>query len=107
MFNIGPMELLLILLVALVVVGPRRLPEVGRSIGRGLRELRRAQDEVRETLTLELNEEPKASPRRATVRPAAKTQPAGEDETATVDEPAAKGESAGEEPAAADPSPSE
>ena len=33
MFNIGPMELILILLVALVIVGPKRLPEVGRSPG--------------------------------------------------------------------------
>jgi Tat protein translocase TatB subunit len=47
MFNIGPMELIVILLVALVIVGPKRLPEVGRSIGKSLRELRRATDEVR------------------------------------------------------------
>lgn len=67
MFNIGPMELLLILLVALVVVGPRRLPEVGRSIGKGLRELRKAQDEVRETLTLDLGDDARRTPRRPAV----------------------------------------
>jgi sec-independent protein translocase protein TatA len=38
--NIGPMELILVLVVALVVMGPRRLPEAGRSLGQGLRELR-------------------------------------------------------------------
>ena len=43
MFNIGPMELIVILLVALIVVGPKRLPEVGRSIGKSLRELRIAE----------------------------------------------------------------
>lgn len=39
-FNLGPGELLLILAIALVVLGPARLPEVGRSLGRGMRELR-------------------------------------------------------------------
>lgn len=50
MLNIGPQELLLILVVALVVVGPQRLPELARSIGKGLRSLRAAQDEVRRTV---------------------------------------------------------
>ena len=59
MFNIGPQELLLILVVALVVVGPRRLPEIGRSLGRGLREIRKAQDEVRQTIKVNLDEEPR------------------------------------------------
>ena len=50
MLNIGPQELLLILVVALVVVGPRRLPELSRSIGKALRSLRTAQDEMRRTV---------------------------------------------------------
>ena len=50
MLNIGPQELLLILVVALVVVGPQRLPELSRSIGKALRSLRAAQDEVRKTV---------------------------------------------------------
>jgi len=58
MFNIGPQELLLILVVALIVVGPRRLPEIGRSIGKGLREIRKAQEEVRKTIQVNLEEEP-------------------------------------------------
>jgi sec-independent protein translocase protein TatA len=40
MFNIGPLELMVILIVALVVVGPKRLPEVGKTIGKSLREFR-------------------------------------------------------------------
>jgi len=36
----GPLELLLILVVALVVLGPQRLPEAARSVGRGMRELK-------------------------------------------------------------------
>lgn len=50
MLNIGPQELLVVLLIALLIVGPQRLPELGRTVGKGLRELRRAQDEVRRSL---------------------------------------------------------
>ncbi len=56
MFNIGPMELMVILVIALLVVGPKRLPEVGRSIGKGLREFRRAQDEVTRTIRTGLDD---------------------------------------------------
>ena len=58
MLNVGPLELMVILIVALLVVGPSRLPEVGRSVGRGLREFRKAQDEVRATLQTALADEP-------------------------------------------------
>jgi sec-independent protein translocase protein TatA len=57
MFQIGPQELLLILVVALLVVGPRRLPELGRSIGRGIREIRKAQEEVRKTIQVNLDDD--------------------------------------------------
>jgi Tat protein translocase TatB subunit len=56
MLNIGPQELLLILVIALIVVGPTRLPELGRSIGKGLREIRKAQDEVKRTIQVNLDE---------------------------------------------------
>ncbi|HEU4832657.1 MAG TPA: twin-arginine translocase TatA/TatE family subunit [Actinomycetota bacterium] len=58
MLNIGPQELLIILVIALIVVGPQRLPALGRSIGRGLRELRKAQDEVKRTIQVNLDDEP-------------------------------------------------
>lgn len=66
MLNIGPQELLLILVIALVVVGPGRLPELARSIGKGLREIRRAQDEMRKTVevSLEPDEPPGSGSRR-------------------------------------------
>jgi TatA/E family protein of Tat protein translocase len=57
MFNIGPLELMVILVVALLVVGPSKLPEVGRSIGRGIREFRSAQDEVKRSLRLSLDDD--------------------------------------------------
>jgi sec-independent protein translocase protein TatA len=39
-FNVGPMELVIVLVIALVILGPKRLPEVGKSLGRGLREFK-------------------------------------------------------------------
>ena len=38
--NIGPMELVIVLAIALIVLGPKKLPEVGRSLGKGLREFK-------------------------------------------------------------------
>jgi sec-independent protein translocase protein TatA len=38
--NVGPLELIVVLIIALVVFGPKRLPELGRSLGRGIREFR-------------------------------------------------------------------
>ena len=52
--NIGPMELMLVLVVALLVLGPARLPEAGRQVGKALAEFRRissgVQRELREAL---------------------------------------------------------
>ncbi len=41
MFNLGPMELLVIVVVALVVLGPQRLPDAMRQVGKGVAEVRR------------------------------------------------------------------
>jgi sec-independent protein translocase protein TatA len=38
--NVGPLELLVVLAIALIVLGPKRLPEAGRAVGRGLREFK-------------------------------------------------------------------
>ena len=42
MFNVGPLELIVVLIIALIVLGPQRLPDVARSVGRGMREFRTA-----------------------------------------------------------------
>jgi len=51
----GAQELLIILVIALVIVGPQRLPELTRSFGRGLREFRKIQDEVKDMVKIDLN----------------------------------------------------
>ena len=38
--SIGPMELIVVLVIALVVMGPKKLPEMGRSVGKGMREFK-------------------------------------------------------------------
>ena len=55
--SIGPMELVVVLIIALVVLGPKKLPEVGRSVGKGMREFKESltgenetQDEERPVL---------------------------------------------------------
>ena len=40
--NIGPLELIVVLIIALVVLGPKKLPDMGRSVGRGMREFKDA-----------------------------------------------------------------
>jgi Tat protein translocase TatB subunit len=53
-FNIGTAELILIFIIALIVVGPRRLPEIGREIGKILSDIRKMSQEFTTDLTREL-----------------------------------------------------
>lgn len=53
-FGIGIWELIAILIVALIVVGPKKLPELARALGRGFSEFKRAANEVRDTLDAEI-----------------------------------------------------
>ena len=47
--NIGVPELLIVLVIALIVLGPKKLPEVGRSLGRGMREFKDSISGITET----------------------------------------------------------
>jgi len=53
--SLGPAEILVILVVALIVFGPKRLPEVGRQVGNAMRELRKMQHSVRSEIDSALN----------------------------------------------------
>jgi TatA/E family protein of Tat protein translocase len=63
--NLGIPELLVICLVALIVFGPRKLPEITRTLGRGLNEFRRASNELKRTL----DDEIRAAERQMTTPP--------------------------------------
>jgi TatA/E family protein of Tat protein translocase len=92
--SIGMPELIIIFVIALIIFGPRKLPELGRSLGKSIAEFKRASNELKSTLEEEIRlEEQKASleEQKAKAEAArAATAPA----TAHVDEPAARDHSA-------------
>jgi TatA/E family protein of Tat protein translocase len=53
--SLGMPELIVIFVIALVVFGPRKLPELGRSLGRGIAEFKKATNELQSTLEQEIN----------------------------------------------------
>ncbi|MDI6781146.1 MAG: Sec-independent protein translocase protein TatB [bacterium] len=54
MFGIGTQELIVIMIIALIVIGPNKLPEIGRVLGRGLREIKKATDEIKNQVSAEI-----------------------------------------------------
>lgn len=74
--SIGMPELIVIFLIALVIFGPRKLPELGRSLGKGIAEFKRASNELKSTLEEEIRLEERAD--------AAKTQMAQSSQSVTA-----------------------
>jgi TatA/E family protein of Tat protein translocase len=56
MFGIGMPELIVIFIVALLVFGPKKLPELGKALGRGLAEFKRATEEIKREISTEVQE---------------------------------------------------
>ncbi len=85
MFGIGMPELVLILIVALIVLGPKKLPELARSIGKALAELKKTAEELKENIRLE--EDPHEAPPRALDTPPALERPSALEPFSVVDAP--------------------
>jgi TatA/E family protein of Tat protein translocase len=75
-FNIGPGELIIVLIIALIVVGPGKLPDVGSALGKSIREFRKAATDVKETTNLDPAPAGASTATAATVAQAATTPPA-------------------------------
>ena len=84
--SIGMPEMIIILVIALIIFGPRKLPELGRSLGRSINEFKKASNELRSTLEEEIRVEEQKE-QRAKVDAEQKTAIAGA-ETHTVTPPA-------------------
>jgi sec-independent protein translocase protein TatA len=85
--SIGGPELLLIFVVALLIFGPRKLPELGKSLGKGLAEFRRAANDLRDSLETEVAREPGPKPQ-ARALPAGGEPPPGTLEASPAAAPA-------------------
>ena len=75
MFGIGMQELLIILVIALIVVGPRKLPELAKSLGRGLAEFKKTADDFQSTMMADMSTD--TSPRTPTIAPRVKGRALG------------------------------
>jgi sec-independent protein translocase protein TatA len=80
--SIGMPELIIIFVIALIIFGPRKLPELGRSLGKSLAEFKRASNELKSTLEEEIRFEEQQQQKAEAARPV--THPAAEPATAPV-----------------------
>lgn len=104
--SLGFGEIILIAVLALIIFGPNRLPEIGKSVGRGIREFRRAGSDIRAELDLDEDEEPPVVPSpgdRLRARERAEKHPTRREAAAQNGEAPAGDKPVGDEPAGDDP----
>ncbi len=105
-FNVGPLELVIVLVIALLILGPGRLPEVGSALGKSIREFRKAATDVQESTKIDTA--PKKAEPTATTQAPAQVEAGGQPvETATPAEPAAPAATPATEPVPAAPAAAE
>ncbi len=80
-FNVGLPEMLIILVIALIVFGPRKLPEIGASVGKAMREFKRASSELTDELNREVEVEKSQERRKAAEVSAQATAPYAPEQT--------------------------
>ena len=102
MFGMGMPEIILILAIALIVIGPRKLPDLGRSLGRAMREFRKATNEFKASIDVdddlgsvrrsfsELNQDVKSSLSSAAFGKTPNGKPSGASQDDTAGTPAQK-----------------
>jgi TatA/E family protein of Tat protein translocase len=100
--NIGPVELVIILVIALLVIGPGKLPDVGSALGKSIREFRKAATDVQESVKLDAPVAP-AAPAAPTPAPAAPPVPAAPNTLAAAATPNELSAPAAPDPAATAP----
>jgi sec-independent protein translocase protein TatA len=74
-FGIGPVELIIVLVIALLVLGPGKLPDVGAALGKSIREFRKAASDVQDATSLETSPRPPAPTAAPPAPPAAAAAP--------------------------------
>jgi sec-independent protein translocase protein TatA len=83
--SIGMPEMLIILVIALIIFGPRKLPELGRSLGKSLAEFKRASNELKNTLEEEIRLDEQRTAQEATKAKEAPSTPASGETPAAHD----------------------
>lgn len=94
--NIGPLELIIILAIALLIVGPGRLPEMGSAIGRTIREFRKASTDITDATRTEMR--PNTLSGQATPNQPMTAPPAGPAEAAPAEPVASQSDAEARDP---------